>query len=184
MLLSPLQSLLASPPHTGLPPQDFSHSPPEDTVFRGTRFHHISARMPRPHSSTASSQTAQCGAMANASKLQASCPAGGKERVRITARENKPEGGPHKPMPGETDRTYDLISLPRSLLGSLLTQSLKQRLGSPQTPGLSPHRFQKRWESQRGGEELSQLEGWTLQETFSGLQALTHSLPTGSCLRN
>lgn len=42
-------------------------------------------------------------------KLQASCPAGGKERVRITARANRQEGGPHRPKPESTDRTLDLI---------------------------------------------------------------------------
>lgn len=82
----------------------FKHSPPEDTVFRGTRFHHTSAPMPRPHSPAASSQTAQCRAMANtrALKLQSSSPAEGKE----TGQHHRPEGGPHQET-CRTGRTFE-----------------------------------------------------------------------------
>lgn len=67
----------------------FKHSPPEDTVFRGTRFHHTSAPMPRPHSPAASSQTAQCGAMANTRALNFSPAALLKEKKVVSITDRK-----------------------------------------------------------------------------------------------
>lgn len=67
----------------------FRHSPPEDTVFRGTRFHHISAPMPRPHSPAASSQTAQCGAMADTQGLNFSPAALLKEKKLVSITDRK-----------------------------------------------------------------------------------------------
>lgn len=72
------------------PPPHFKHSPPEDTVFRGTRFHHTSAPVPRPHSPAASSQTAQYGAMALAPALGSRPAALAREKKRSA---NNPEGG-------------------------------------------------------------------------------------------
>lgn len=67
----------------------YKHSPPEDTVFRGTRFHHISAPMPRPHSPAASSQTAQHGAMADTQGINFSPAALLKEKKLVSMTDRK-----------------------------------------------------------------------------------------------
>lgn len=92
----------------------FSHSPPEDTVFRGTRFHHISAPMPRPHSPAASSQTAQCGAIADTQGLNFSPVALLKEKKLVSITDRK--GAPHQET-SSTGRTLKQTS--PGALGSL-----------------------------------------------------------------
>ena len=72
------------------------------------------------------------------SELQASCPAGGKERVRVTSRENRPEGGPHK-LGQEALRT----DLTRPPWGSPHCPSPGSRDLVPSHTWPLPHSFQR-----------------------------------------
>lgn len=85
----------------------FSHSPIEGTVLRGTTFHHTSSPMPRPHSPAASSQTAQCGAMADTKGLNFSPAALLKEKKLVSIPDRKP---PPPQETGSTGRTLERIS--------------------------------------------------------------------------